>query len=1719
MAALVLAGGWVYFHGRGLSGNNPDIVGWPFNLPAEAEMDAVLPAEPGRATRPPSERVQHFDEALARAKATGNDIVVLQRGSDWNRLSEHVYQDIWSREPFFKSLGDGFILLAVDNQENPGAQPVSLAFPTSGDILTDTRADRDLPQTALVGLAAMPMDASACEITGVASGENVPYARQPDGSWKIQGPYAIPAGDTLTLELNVTQGGNFLRLDFPTDPSLPNKGPGTAPNGNAVLSEIEVEQAGAIVKPETVTASVDLGGQWAAATAINGRNEKGTEGWNMGGGKPVALAVSLCRAIDAGTKATVKLHFRSDVGQHIAGCLRAAVQTNVPDLKQAPPPDEIVSITSMEKIPFTPRPDGAYLSGLKVVANPAKDVLTLKLKPTRAGQILRLDFPLDMEVPNHGPGRAGNIVISEILVAQGGTPVAAGHAWSSNTVVDKSAASKTIDGITDKGDEGWNAQGGKKSARTLFLALGHPVGPGEVEVKLACNSQWAGHIPTCVKACIIADASLATAIAEIAGATEIKARNASYTWNDTTYCPRIALLDAQGRAVACDNKPRINLTARSLAVGIHRLRAVREQRDALWAKAAASQGVEKAALLADGIHLLRGNIGDTTGAGMWDGNNHCYKPVFEEIAKLDPKDDSWVSRILRCGADSRCGFATLEPAMRKAGATDYIADAADAMKEKNHDKALACHDAMIAHPNFAKLGADLKQRVLLAKFTVYRTWPGHEAEAIAMLREIIRVSGDTNLGKGAIGLLAFTFTDSPDNFGYGWGTKSIKPGDNTFNFIRGLDLPFRSPGEFLLQINRTAGNDTVKIQSVILRDGDHILAESSSANNELGPATPVLNIPIVIRPADWKATDRRLNLVVKLTGTPAKNTPAVDCGASFTVQRILADGTPEATIPAKDYQVILASLTDSLATNHDFKNAGVRLALAQREFMDACGPTQLNVMQERPGGAAMLAEYMNDVDWLETFLTSCPPAATFAASADNMRILATRCEGLKVPVYRRLATALSLSAGNIPRAQLIQAYNNYRNAHRDMLLYTDFEHLDVRGMREAIDFCSKEDFEFLQNDRQLTPASALGACWAVWYMDTSILGGNIQGGGYLGCYFYTPWSWTLLPAQGARFNGGVCGSLSSYGALCARINGIQSHPVGQPGHCAYVVRTGKAWSVGYYVGGPTGCGVPGWAGVGYNTANTLQEPIMQDRPAVLEAARHSWVAHVLRDAASPRIHLAPSWKYAVYENRGPKMPDFSKLTPLVSGTSKGISPDGVAPNPPFNTDFAATWEGEFDVPADCKANARISSFDEAQVFIDGQLLGTSSVRAPFARLVPMKSGKHAIRVACRAGGGRGNFELSLKPIPAAGAWQAAYQAAIAAQPANYGTWLEYLANLKQVENIPPETWKSLADTAAVTFKDDQEAAWALVGQCQDMLKPATKGEELMNLYLGAHKRLPYSRKYPHHFENLNLAGIINAQAAALGTPGMQLKFFENLLGIHFNQDPERNKYFGLVLDWGNSAFGRNPKLSGEYTAAIGRFFKSYNTSLDKNLMRNTIIAGIKNASETGDLAAYKLWNSLAKDFVTPDDPRWDLKIQGPINENYGQPFPGSLLSPDGLLQCSSPVSYLAFTPVQNAGQGSFFYVNKMKNPWLTLQLGGESELSGIVVLGHDKSEMPWKFSVSADNKSWTEVATIQTYEPGIRIDLQGKGIKAKYVKLERPADCPDNFIHLRNFLVYGKKLY
>ena len=344
----------------------------------------------------------------------------------------------------------------------------------------------------------------------------------------------------------------------------------------------------------------------------------------------------------------------------------------------------------------------------------------------------------------------------------------------------------------------------------------------------------------------------------------------------------------------------------------------------------------------------------------------------------------------------------------------------------------------------------------------------------------------------------------------------------------------------------------------------------------------------------------------------------------------------------------------------------------------------------------------------------------------------------------------------------------------------------------------------------------------------------------------------------------------------------------------------------------------------------------------------------------------------------------------------------------------------------------------------------------------------------------------------------------------------------------------MARRAARDLAVAHEAGWAIVRRCLEKVLPGLTPAERLEALTACHRDLRQENWVKP--EGFPYDGLLNWQADSLGDPALAVELFRRLLDIHHSPKPENNWIFGNVLSWGANRFAGHPATAAGYARAMESFFQSQGESLDKNLLATTLATGIRKAGEADDLASYRLWSDMAAKMLPPLKPE-DVHLT-PAQAAAApkvDPFPGDLLSKDGLLRTSSacqsdrPFSY---AQVLRGGFGGWFDTNNEEKPWAQVQLPGEVELSGIVLVNRyeyppEHEEFQWaaplKVSASLDGKTWAEVAKFEKAEAVFRVDLTDKAVKARYVRIERvPGEDktkPPGRFHFRNFLVYGKKLY
>lgn len=1501
---------------------------FPFRTALSLFAALGLPFGPSaQAATAPSERAPDYPAALERAQSTGGDIVVLQRGSDWNRLGETLHRDVWSQPAFLRALGPGFILVEVDRPEFPGAPGLLERERGAGEQAIARFRD----YTRGIEAAAPPS-----RITAVTSAAGAVYQPRADGSWLAQpGAAKAPQHDTLAVTVTVPRGTRLLRLDFPPDPSLPNQAAGLASNGNFALNEIRATDARG---PRALTAA------WAS-------------------------------------------------------------------------------------------------------------------------------------------------------YAEGNSP-----------------ASRLIDGVEDKPDQVWNPGAHTAKRRTLLLALAEaqPV-DGDLTLTLVARSQWGAHIPGCLLVGTVDEPFVADGLARHAAAVDLAARNAAFDWQANWSVPRIALLDAQGRGIAAEDKPRPPFDADALARRVHALREVRLRRDEVWTRAEKASGPEKAELLRQGLEIL--------GLGNSRGNGKRYEPVHAAIKAADPEDASGATRWLGFSLDPKGGVPWAKPAWNEAldtkGGTVTLTD-------DHYREALARVDKELADPRNRILPPEYVQRMMLAKYHIHKRWKGHEDERFEVQRAIAAFNPGTFWGIGARGYLGQYKRSPMPYLSYGWGPRQLRTGRQTWE-ITDTAYFFAQPAPHRLTFTHRGGKENLRIHRAALMDGERVFAEARPAR-DCGPGTNAT----VVCTLDARAWKPGLTLTLRVEVESAAETP--DSEGSFSVEPIFdepAAASAPAWIPSERRRALAADLLARMDKGGDpAGDSSARRDLALHELLRRAGHGA-DAVAARPGGSALLDALAADADWMEALLVC--DKRDWAQVLENLRLLHRHhSAAFADPVHRRMGSAMALEAGAMNRYRLQDRFAHMRRVHQTGLLHAKFDTLTIREMTWAVWLAgTAEDYQFMVDDMQTTWADYLGACWAIPYIDPNVYGYSVQGWGYVDPWVHHHGNGSGdRPYRVQRTVGGVCGTLSGYGSAAARAHGVMAVTVGQPGHCAYVVRVDDQWRTGNDVSGHETNGASVFEGTGFASMHRLYEAIHADPARLLAASRRMWVAHLEADRNRTEVRVRPGLTFRQYRVAEGKLTDLPNGVLERSGPAAGF--DLAAAAPADTANLAIVWEGEVEILGPGKPRVSVTVNEVAALTVGGKVIPT----AKGWQEIPLEAGVHPVRLEYGNKGGTWNLNVEWGDAPRFDpAWYKAARAALAAQPENVPHWLELAKALEAAaDQVPPAVWRECGLAAAEAFAAWHEAGWSLANRFLGRVLPGLPVAERRELLRACHQHLRQENA-PHYF-GFNLGGVLDTHAGWLKEPAEQVGYFRDILRIHDAASPDARRVFGEVLAWGQRRLGGTPATAALFIPALGECFPEEGAGKAPGKLSELILSGLRAAVEKNDPAAHRLWRELAaKRLPAPTLADLFLTEAEAAAAPRPEPFPGALVSADASLRLSSASAndrLLSHAAVLDGSAPGFFETNPEEKPWVQVQLAGEVEPSGLVVVnryespvGQDRFSRSFPFVVlaSTDGKTWTEVARVDSPAPAVRVDLAGKVARARFIRIERAAASPARKLHFRNVLVYGRKLY
>ena len=305
-----------------------------------------------------------------------------------------------------------------------------------------------------------------------------------------------------------------LRIEALTDDSLPGKGPGRAPHGNFVLSELEIRVAGQPVKLMQPTANAEQP-SYPVAAAIDGKNDSGwavqVEGQDIHANKSATFTFETPVDLNGDTTVVIKQQYGT---QHTIGrmkisfgeavrskgdseslrkdSLAKAFSTWLDQQKSHTAKWQVVTpVKATSNLPLlTIQADSTvFVSGDITKA----DTYQLDLgKPPEAVTAIRLEALPDPRLPGHGPGMTysvgakGDFLIGEFQLTADGQPVKFANASQSNA-----NASLAIDGNPQTG---WICEGGQGRGHEAVFQLEKPLTASRLQLTMIFDRYYASSL-------------------------------------------------------------------------------------------------------------------------------------------------------------------------------------------------------------------------------------------------------------------------------------------------------------------------------------------------------------------------------------------------------------------------------------------------------------------------------------------------------------------------------------------------------------------------------------------------------------------------------------------------------------------------------------------------------------------------------------------------------------------------------------------------------------------------------------------------------------------------------------------------------------------------------------------------------------------------------------------------------------------------------------------------------------------------------------------------------------------------------------------------------------------------------------------------------------------------------------------------------------------------
>lgn len=323
-------------------------------------------------------------------------------------------------------------------------------------------------------------------------------------------------------------------------------------------------------------------------------------------------------------------------------------------------------------------------------------------------------------------------------------------------------------------------------------------------------------------------------------------------------------------------------------------------------------------------------------------------------------------------------------------------------------------------------------------------------------------------------------------------------------------------------------------------------------------------------------------------------------------------------------------------------------------------PWTLDAALNNPQLLVLLDRICSDREWLNQILFSgeCQQPGRMLAILGE--IFKKHPEARRAGVLRNIATATALeyAQAGYPFAYAEPRADHFIRNWKAGRLNKAFDTLPfwlyriVCGAKGMHSSATPEALQWAVDNLHLPAQKYCGCYWRCGYKLYNIYGESIHGSGYgepfKGMFDGNHYLFT-------QNVGGVCGSLSHYGAYAACANGVPAMTAGEPGHCALVVLVNGVWTPAYSLSWERGLHWTVWQDVHRYSSLHMQTEMQGEKAAkktdlsnAYRMAARAFADINDKDKALKAYKAAvdaqpcnyPAWReYAAYLKSGKAKPD------------------------------------------------------------------------------------------------------------------------------------------------------------------------------------------------------------------------------------------------------------------------------------------------------------------------------------------------------------------------------------------------------------------------------------------------------------------------------------------------